>query len=87
MGLITNALESFSKNVTLFKVVKLSSDKKFGMTDDNKIINVKNIGNAITNGILQETAEDTFALVKGRAFTDSDGFTWFTDKDKSLPSW
>ena len=65
-----------------FKIIKASKDKKYLLADDESVFSTTNINKSVGEGLIEVT-EDTIKLVKGRSFTNSDGITFFTNKEQS----
>ena len=70
---------------TSMKVVKASKDKKFLLMEDDSVLNLKNVINSQEKGLIT-IEDDTITLVKGRAFVNDNGITFFTDKEEVTPS-
>jgi hypothetical protein len=85
MGILDQAFEALNASQEIFKVIAMDKTNKFLATENKLVLSVKNVKKAVEDGLLSKD-NDILTLMKGRAFTNAEGITFFTDKASTSPT-
>lgn len=70
---------------TSFKVVRLSVDSKWGLTETSHVVSSTNVAKSVAKGILRyDSKKDTYHKVSGHSFLSKEGILLFSEKEGTI---